>query len=346
MEGDVHAAMRQGQLLGRWLDNTTGRRMDVVGLSHRCHELAAPPAAQLWHPGRLMAWSNWQAAQRWHGCAACRHLGLPPPAIPWERVSSRHRCRGSFVARTTQPPFPLPVGAAVLRGSWQHGGGVAVAWLCHCARSRALRLCSGQGGQSCPRGFQGGRYVTEVASAAPQVRADAGVAAWGVWHYGCLTGFPSSSSLPAPCELCIRQFILATEVRRRRAETGGWGAQAAWAGVGRQPAPVPVTRVWCHPGGRAVSGVKYELRVPGHSWGSSSCSLAPFPRGAGGTGRQEPVQIPVLAARSHAAPSGASQTLAGRAAPAAVGLKASRTQHRGRCVGNATGGKSPGGAAH
>lgn len=42
--------------------------------------------------------------------------------------------------------------------------------------------------------------------------------------------------------------------------------------------PVCVTRVPCHPGGRAASGVKYELRVPGRSWRSSSCSLALFPR--------------------------------------------------------------------
>lgn len=61
----------------------------------------------------------------------------------------------------------------------------------------------------------------------------------------------------------------------------GWSirAEAAWAGGGRQPVPpVCVTRVWCHPSGSAASGVKYELlRVPGHSWRSLSCSLAPFP---------------------------------------------------------------------
>lgn len=49
-------------------------------------------------------------------------------------------------------------------------------------------------------------------------------------------------------------------------------------GRGGQPVPpVCMTHVWCHPRGRAARGVKYELRVPGRSWRSASCSLALFP---------------------------------------------------------------------
>ena len=69
--------------------------------------------------------------------------------------------------------------------------------------------------------------------------------------------------------------------------------------------------------------MKYELRVPGHSWRSSSCSLAPFPPGAG---RREPVRIPAPAASSHAAPSGAGWTTAGRDNPTAAELSPGHAQ--------------------
>lgn len=94
--------------------------------------------------------------------------------------------------------------------------------------------------------------------------------------------------------------------------------------------PVCVTRVPCHPGGRAASGVKYELRVPGRSWRSSSCSLALFPR-QGRTGRSARAGgIPALAVSSHAAREGPE-------GPQLPGQPCGRgAQHRGSRMGIAT----------
>ena len=69
--------------------------------------------------------------------------------------------------------------------------------------------------------------------AAPWMQAGAGDTTSGVWQCTCHAGFPSSFSLPAPRELCIRQFILAIEAGRWRAEAGGsGGAEAVWVGWG------------------------------------------------------------------------------------------------------------------
>lgn len=79
---------------------------------------------------------------------------------------------------------------------------------------------------------RGGGGIRRLNLAAPQIQAGAGDATWGVWHCMCLIGFPSSFSLPAPRKQCVRQFILAIEVGRQRAETGGSGAEAVWVGGG------------------------------------------------------------------------------------------------------------------
>lgn len=123
-------------------------------------------------------------------------------------------------------PSCLPVGAAVLHGLQQRGGGMAVP-LCTLTGAQALL---GMGRPGVSQRFAGGKQDAEVAVA--RIQAGAGDVTWVVWHRTCLAGFPSSFSLPAPCRLCIRQFTLAVDAGRRRAEAGGSGAETVWAGGG------------------------------------------------------------------------------------------------------------------
>lgn len=207
----------------------------MVSLSHQCQVLRAPHSsgAQL-HPPGCVAQSNERVDGMGPSTGGTEVAWPCCPQTTW--VASignpmgvcEQLARGCGVICCPCHTVAPPVCPWVPQSSTGCSS-VVVAWLCLCAHSQVLRLCSGWGDRGCPRGLLEGSRMQRLDLAVAQIQAGTGDVTWVVWHRTCLAGFPSSFSVPAPCRLCIRQFTLAVEAGRRRAEAGGSGAEAVWA---------------------------------------------------------------------------------------------------------------------
>lgn len=207
--------------------STMGQRMNLlptsstlVGFFQQHREVTAPMEEVF----SSIFWATWPRAMR--GLMARKRCG-----------HAVHRQLGLLLLRTSEPLARVSGAIFCPCHCSLHGNlpRVTAVWRCHGCTPRLLSgapglLRMGRPGVFC--GVAKGKWDAEVGSGSTPDPGRCWGCDWAVWHGTCLAGILSSFSLPGPCGLCIRQFTLATEAGRRRAEAGGSGAEAAWAGGG------------------------------------------------------------------------------------------------------------------